>query len=209
MIEEGWSLPAFDGPNVHVKAVTEARSLVVCDKHVVACWLNQRNVEERSIAEVTRSSISCVGGALLTREKVEAITSYARHAKVPIAFLGDLDPSALHVFATLRAGGREEFLRSSRPRVDATWIGTDSKWIAWLERRSIDIRSIAVEMHEAQRAHWKVMQALMPDARALIGRRASKLLDEGWQLDIDMIMAHTREPFMHALVRRLQRSQAA
>jgi hypothetical protein len=59
-------------------------------------------------------------------------------------------------------------------------------------------------MHEVERAHWKVVQALMPDARTVIGRRASKLLDDGKKFGIDIVWAHTKKPFLKMLGRRLE-----
>ena len=202
-------MPPFDGPKtdplerVELRALASARALVVCEKEVMLVALDDmKSLRKPSLAHAKRLSLAKVP-PLPSREAVDVIVDYARDARVPVAFLGDLDPVALHAFAALRAGGREAFLRGARQRLDVAWLGVDSTWLAWLDRLTGDVRSFTTKMHETDRAYWEVVQTLMPDVRALLGRRASELLDGGATIQMDAIFVRLQKPCLRELSRRL------
>ena len=102
-----------------------------------------------------------------SRQAVGTIAAHAREAHVPIAFFGDLDPQAIHLFATLRAGGRAELLQSTRRKLDVAYLGMDSQWMDWLERTARELRTFTIAMRHVDREYWEIVQRLVPDARSL------------------------------------------
>jgi hypothetical protein len=123
-----------------------------------------------------------------------------------MAFFGDLDPQAIHWFATLRAGGRAELLQTRRHKVSVAYAGLDSTWLGWLERTAGELRSFTITLRPADREYWQVVQRLVPDARTLIGERASDFLDGGSKIEVDGFVIRHRSAFLRELARRLRQA---
>ncbi len=202
-------LAAFDGREpdvfevVRLRALATPRVLVVCEKLSVMDLLDDmKSLRKPSLAHAKRLSLASVPW-LPSRQAVEVVSTYARKANVPVAFFGDLDPQGLHTFAALRAGGREELLRSSRARLRVRWIGLDTTWLGWFDRRFREPRSFTITMTRVDREYWALLQHLVPDARRVIGPRASALMDGGAKVEVDGFMLRHGDAFVREIGRRL------
>lgn len=208
-VDDNAEIAAFDGSRpdvferVRLNALATPRALVVCEKHVLMVLLDDmKSLKKPSLSHAKRLSLATIPW-LPSRQAVEIVTTYARHARIPIAFFGDLDPQGIHTFAALRAGGREELLRSSRHRVDVRWIGLDAAWFNWCDRNVRELRSVAITMTAVDREYWACLQHVVPDVRQLIGRRASEFLDGGAKIEVDGLMVRHRDAFLREMSRRV------
>jgi len=201
-------VPVCDGAKpdryerVTIRTWVESRALLVCEKTSVLEALDEwKDPKHPSFSFTERVSLATTPW-LPSGRAVGTLAAHAREARVPIAFFGDLDPQAIHWFATLRAGGRAELLESRRRKLDVAYLGMDSTWLDWLERTAHGLLSSTIALRPVDREYWELVQRLVPDARALVGRRACELLDAGAKIEVDGFVMRHRDAFLRELRRR-------
>lgn len=205
--EDHPEIPALDAKtdsfdNFSLRAWGESRVLIVCEKNGTATALEGWCEKVPSFAYAHRAAIATTYWLPL-RRSVEALSAYARQAQAPIAWFGDLDPQAIHSFATLRAGGRDELFASAKKKLRIAYCGLDSAWLDPIDRTERGRTWMTIEMRHVDREYWRLVQRLVPDARALIGRQASELLDSGKKIEVDGLVGQYRETFFRELGRRV------
>ncbi|HEY1959582.1 MAG TPA: hypothetical protein VGH28_28425 [Polyangiaceae bacterium] len=194
--------------NYTIRGWGDSRVLLVCEKTATVEVLHSWAGKQPSFTYANRASTATTFWLPL-RRSVEVIATCARVARVPLVWFGDLDPQALHWFASVRAGGRDELLASrDSAKLHLAYVGLDSQWLAWLDRTIPQWSWMTIAMRHVDREYWHLVQRLVPDARELIGPRASEMLDGGTKLEVEGLIGAHRAVFLRELRRRLSRHHA-
>lgn len=182
----------------------DSRVTLICEKGATADVLWAWNGKRPSFAYQHRAGVATASWLPL-RPTIDAIAGYASSAHIPLMWIGDLDPQALHSFATVRAGGRAELFDAASRKLRVAYLGLDSTWLDWIDQSRLDWAWMTIRMRHVDREYWNLAQRLVPDARALIGARASKFLDEGNKIEVDALLhSKHRAAFLRELGRRLR-----
>jgi len=117
------------------------------------------------------------------RAHLELLASLHDQARVPMCFVGDLDPLDLSTFLAMRALAHDFVDR--RPALPLSWVGIADPWIRlcrrWLEAgRSLPL----LPMVPLEREHWNVLRRVAPELPATLGPASAHILDSGQKLDI-------------------------
>jgi hypothetical protein len=205
-------LPVFDMDeavgefeSAYLQTRPDARVVLVCQKmsllSAVQKWADPRRP---SAAHVARAALAWVP-PLASRWTCRLLQQHARLLKSPILFLGDLDPQALHAFAALRAGGREELRRGQGQQVPIRWVGLDSRWLAAV-CKAYDVQepppSWLIKLRWLDREYWRLVQHLLPDARSILGSTACALLDGGAKIEVDAFIVADRSGILREILPR-------
>jgi hypothetical protein len=188
-------------------ALSDPRLLVVCEKKSIEELLGNGSGPGRpSMALVQRYALAWYP-QLASSWTARVLGSHAKAHGVSLAFVGDLDPQSLHAFAALRAGGRKALLRGGRPRVPLRWAGLDSRWLDWISRAqpSGEVPSwLTIRLRWLDQEYWELVKRLVPDVRALIGKRAYELLDGGAKIEVEAPQNLRNVSYTEELARRLR-----
>ncbi|HLL54290.1 MAG TPA: hypothetical protein VK447_12120 [Myxococcaceae bacterium] len=134
-------------------------------------WLNERRFPERwhvlsRLYEPTESFL-------------ETVRRYAAWSRLPLLFVGDLDPHNLFVFALLRYGNTE-FKSRRRDAIPVRYLGIDDRWIQLCAdqlKRGEELVTLRLKQHEEETL--RVVKEVLPDLPELVGPRSYELLDTG------------------------------
>lgn len=201
--------PAQDWLRLHARP--DARVVLVCEKAFVSDLAREwRGPRRPSAAEIAKAAVANTAWPP-SRWAARALEEHARASRAHFAYVGDLDPQALHSFATLRAGGTEGLLgQETAPAIPVRWIGLDSEWLDWVcaTANTTEVPSwMTLPLGWTDREYWALVKRLVPDARRLLGERASAMLDSGTKLEIDaLFIGPLREAALVELARRLASS---
>ena len=197
-----WGAPGTWGPWLELRTQAHARVLLICEKMVIQSALTHwPGPRQPSIVHQSRAALAWslpLASAWIAR----SVREHARSIDAPIVFFGDLDPSALHSFAALRAGGRDALLKGKGRAVPVTWMGIDGKWLDWAGRvtgKRPPWWTISLKWWEKE--YWQLVKRLVPDVRRLIGARGYSLLESGLKLEADALL---HGPFAEEFDRRLR-----
>ena len=189
-----------------LQARPDARVLVVCEKRSIEDLLGDWSGPRRpSMAHVERYALAWFP-PIASGWTARVVESHAKSLGASVAFVGDLDPQALHAFAALRAGGRKALLRGGRPRVPVRWAGVDSRWLNWI-CGGLSVGEVpswmTIRLSRLDQEYWQLVKRFVPDVRALIGKRAYEMLEGGTKLEVDALR-NLGAPFTEELGRRLR-----
>jgi hypothetical protein len=137
------------------------------------------------------------------------IRDHADRLGAPLAYFGDLDVDSLHRFAALRCGGSEALHAGAPPAQPVAYLGMDDAWLdhlAAIRGQAKDIpRSLMISFPWLEHEYWDLLKRFVPDLPALIGSRATRLLDSGARIEMDVLL-WSRGSFESAMRERIQRS---
>ena len=134
-------------------------------------WLNDRRFPQRWHV------LSRLGEP--TESFLETVRRYVAWHRLPLLFVGDLNPHNLFVFALLRYGNTE-FKPRRRDAIPVRYFGIDDRWLqlctVQLKRgEELITRALTDDNQETLR----VVKEVLPDLRELVGPRCFELLDTG------------------------------
>jgi len=217
--DDRWSLEAElpnhqpgDGPDEFERLTLysrpDARVLLVCEKKVVFDAVDHWAGPKRpSVAHASAAALARVS-PLPSEWACRTLYDHAARMNAPILFFGDLDPQALHVFAALRAGGRDALMRGRVGRVPVQWVGLDSRWID-LVCKKLDLADVPVgwtiRVNWLGQEYWELVKRMVPDVRKLLGARGFAMLERGTKIEVDAFLSMLPAPFLQELGRRLRR----
>lgn len=104
----------------------------------------------------------------------------AEALRLPLHFVGDLDPHDLTVFAALRCG--DPYFRRTRGSLQVKYLGVDDWWLDHCMRHLGSVASwemLTPPMGQLEREHFELACELLPDMKQLIGPRCFELLSSG------------------------------
>jgi hypothetical protein len=110
---------------------------------------------------------------------LETVRRYVAWHRLPLLFVGDLDPHNLFVFALLRYGNTE-FKFRRRDAIPVRYLGIDDRWVQLCEeqlKRGEAVITMRQNKHEE--ATLRVVKEVLPDLRDLVGPRSFELLEMG------------------------------
>jgi len=201
----------YEADRLALSSRADARVVLVCEKMAVHeaadGWFGS---ECPSVAHISKAALAWVM-ALPSEWACRALYDHARLLKVPLVFVGDLDPQALHLFASLRAGGRDALLKGRVGRVPIKWVGLDARWLD-LMCKHLGLKDVppqwTIQLSWLDREYWHLVKRMLPDARKLLGAKGFALLESGAKLEADAFLSGMRRPFLDELQRRLLRVRA-
>jgi hypothetical protein len=112
---------------------------------------------------------------------IEEVATLSRRLDLPIGFVGDLTPFALHVFLEYH-----RHLTSRRVRLE--WIGIDQAWLELCRarvRRRFNFDSIPSEMFPIERDHFQAVAAAASWLEQVIGEEPWRLMANGKRLHLE------------------------
>lgn len=113
---------------------------------------------------------------LPTPQYLEEIRLHTARYRLPLMFVGDLDPLDLTIFSILRKA------------MPAHYLGIDDSWVALADahrRGGKSVQSCMFLMGDQEREHWSIARRLLPDLEQLIGPRCLSFLESGAKLEIE------------------------
>jgi hypothetical protein len=113
---------------------------------------------------------------LPTPQYLEEIRLHTARYRLPLMFVGDLDPLDLTVFSILRKA------------MPAHYLGIDDGWVALADahrRPRRAVQSVMFKMGAQESEHWSIARQLLPDLEQLVGPRCLSLLESGAKLEIE------------------------
>lgn len=118
----------------------------------------------------------------------EALKQHSEWLKLPLLFVGDLDPLDLTIFATLVCGNPE--LRPSPSTAPSVrYLGINDSWLKLcrtnLSRQHRELRTVTIEMRKAEREHYEVVKRIFPRLEQLVGAECFRLLESGQKLELE------------------------
>lgn len=189
-------------PPLHVYAgAGHPRFLLYCTKEA----LLQRWVMDEAFP---RGWIALSRYGLPTPEYLNEIRGHMNRHRLPLQFVGDLDPLDLTIFAILRHG--EARLAGRSRRLTVHYLGIDDRWLALCDqrrRRGHSLEDALIRMGEIEREHWSTARDVLPDAERLVGPRCFALLESGRKLEIEGVsnVGFYGDDFPARLLGRLRR----
>jgi len=134
-------------------------------------WLNYRQFPQRWHV------LSRLGAP--TESFLETVRRYVAWHRLPLLFVGDLDPGNLFAFAVLRFGNTE-FKSRRRDAIPVRYLGIDDRWAQLCEhqlKRGEAVITMQQKKHEEELL--RVVKEVLPDLRDLVGPRCFELLNMG------------------------------
>lgn len=146
---------------------------------------------------------------LPTPEYLDEIRLHLAKHRLPLLFVGDLDPLDLTIFAILRHG--EATLTGRSAKLPVYYAGIDDGWLALCERniRKHALNEAFLTIGALEREHLSITRELLPDIENMIGPRCLALLESGKKIEIEGAcnIGFYGEEFPALLVRRLKAIQ--
>jgi hypothetical protein len=115
------------------------------------------------------------------------IKDTATRLRLPLCFVGDLDPLDLTAFVALRCGD-PDLKAPHRRALPITFGGIDDRWLELCERGLLPARKGAlplIRMSEIEQEHRDVLFSLAPWLEEQIGPRCAELLRSGLKLELE------------------------
>lgn len=133
---------------------------------------------------------------------LEEIAAHVARLRLPLLFVGDLDPLDLTIFMMIR-----DALRSSRTpdRWGAHYGGVDDRWLALgdrYRRQGKRLDAALLHMESLEREHFQWVEELIPELDELVGPRSLEILQSGRKLELEGAVAldlHGRDFPRHVL----------
>jgi hypothetical protein len=187
----------------HRKALSPLPLLYFTKDYLVSKWLARENFAVPANV-VVRQGVPSEQQCLMVRTIAKALGTR-------VAFVGDLDPLDLTIFAALRAGS-STLRRNTRTAAPVFYAGIDDGWLAACERHATrGKRSMLIGMSDAEREHLAVLERSRVSVSEVAGPRCARLLASGWKLELEGASnpALYGPEFLASLERRLLRRAAA
>ena len=149
--------------------------LFYCTKRIFVDTLDERNLIPKDWLVISRFLMP-------TGEAISAIRHLMRGFRLPLTFVGDLDPLDLTIFAALRAGS-PDFSVPARP-LSVGYAGVDDVWLALTERFRTRPSPVN-DQSDLEREHLAILFELIPDLEMIVGSRCLNLLKAGKKLELE------------------------
>ena len=134
-------------------------------------WLNDRQFPQRWHV-LSRYSDP-------TESFLETVRRYVAWQRLPLLFVGDLNPHNLFVFALLRYGNTG-FKPRRQDAIPVRYLGVDDRWLQLCTDQLKRGRELITrELTEDNQETLRVVKDVLPDLRELVGPRCFELLDTG------------------------------
>jgi hypothetical protein len=121
-------------------------------------------------------------GGLPTAAVCRHVAATAKHFRIPVFFLGDLDPGDLTVLLALRHGNPE--LRSAQTTT-VHHLGIGAEWLR-LSRRHV--RGALIDLTPAERDHLRLIRDIAPELEAELGAEPMRVLERGQKLELEGLL---------------------
>ena len=131
--------------------------------------------------------LSMVRGGVLTLGYWRWIRDAAKQARLPLCFVGDLDPYDLTTFLVLRSGD-PDLRRPGRQALPITFAGIDDSWLELCEGHLLPrMRGElpVIKMAGLELEHRDIVLHLAPWLLDLVGPRCADLLRSGMKLEVE------------------------
>lgn len=141
-----------------------------------------------------------------TRESLDCVHHLASGFRLPVLFVGDLDPLDLTIFAILRSGD-PGLSPKSRRRLDIRYGGINDAWLELATRyRKPSCELSTIVMSRSEREHSELLERLLPDLENLIGPRSRAILGSGRKVEMEVAYSPGlyRRPFTSRLISHLR-----
>jgi hypothetical protein len=128
----------------------------------------------------------CAHGLLPTVDACRRIRVNARLLKLPLCFVGDLDPGDLSTYLALGSGG-PDLKMSIDTRMNVNYLGMGGRLLE-LCRRHIGaeaLHSVCVQMSPLEIEHFNVLKQVFPKLPKLVGPNAFRLLESGLKVELE------------------------
>jgi hypothetical protein len=115
------------------------------------------------------------------------IKDVTRRTRLPLCFVGDLDPLDLTAFVALRSGD-PELRRPDRRALEISYCGVDDSWLTLCERNLLPRWHGArplIRMSPLEQEHRDVIFGLAPWLLECVGPRSGALLRDGLKLELE------------------------
>jgi hypothetical protein len=114
-----------------------------------------------------------------TESFLETVRRYVAWHRLPLLFVGDLNPHNLFVFTLLRYGNTELKPRR-RDAIPVRYLGIDDRWLQLcIDQLKRGEGLFTRQLTEHDRETLRVVKEVLPDLRKLVGPRCFELLDTG------------------------------
>jgi hypothetical protein len=114
-----------------------------------------------------------------TESFLETVRRYVAWQRLPLLFVGDLDPHNLFVFALLRFGNTE-FKSRRRDAIPVRYLGIDDRWLQLcIDQLKRGEELFTMQLTEHDQETLRVVKEVLPDLRELVGPRCFELLATG------------------------------
>lgn len=119
------------------------------------------------------------------RAYLQRVAEIHASARVPICFIGDLDPLDLSSFLALRT--LEQDFVGEKLALPVTWGGISDPWLRLCRQymRPGRLALPTLDMSPLEQEHWQVLSQVAPELRAMIGPECAALLDSGKTLAVE------------------------
>jgi hypothetical protein len=114
---------------------------------------------------------------LMTEEQLDLVALWAGRRRMPVRFVGDLDPYDLMVFGSFFAGARRRGMAPS-------FHGPDASWLRSVERGRTGV-SPFIKMKRFERELLTTLKTLDFDWGRHIDAESMRLLDAGLKLELE------------------------
>ncbi len=134
-------------------------------------WLNYRRFPQRWHV------LSRLGEP--TESFLETVRRYVAWQRLPLLFVGDLDPHNLLVFALLHYGNTE-FKSRRRDAIPVRYFGINDRWLQLCTdqlKRGEEL--FTMRLSEQEEETLRLVKEVLPDLRELVGSRCFELLGTG------------------------------
>lgn len=127
-------------------------------------------------------------------------TAFCRHLRatwrflrIPVFFLGDLDPGDLTVLLALARGNPH--LRSGRPGVPVIYSGIGDVFLDCFRRRlsAAQFRAAVLDMTPDELRHFHLLRQMFVDLEGIIGSESMRFLDRGKKIEVEGLLRWARE----------------
>lgn len=130
----------------------------------------------------------CCQEGIPSRTYCKALKQHSEWLKLPLLFVGDLDPLDLTIFATLICGNPE--LRPSPSTAPSVgYLGINDPWLELcrsnLSRQHRELRTVTIEIRKAEQEHYEIVKRIFPRLERLVGAECFRLLESGQKLELE------------------------
>lgn len=154
-----------------------ARAVVFSKDTLLLRWIKQDIRLPRSWLTLERRGFP--EGAFLKR-----FGEICAGARVPVIYVGDLDPLDLSSFLALRALDED----ITKPQaLSVLWGGISDRWLRLCRThlREADRDLPMLPMTPLEREHWQALLDSAPEIREAVGPASAALLDSGMKLEVE------------------------
>jgi hypothetical protein len=150
----------------------------------------------RRIVELFRPAAPLVlygYGGLPSTAFCQHLRAMWRFFRVPVFFLGDLDPGDLTVLLALVRGNPQ--LRSGRPGAPMRYSGIGDGLLDYFRRRlsAAQFRAAILDMNQDELRHFHLLREMFVNMEDIVGSESVRLLGSGKKIEIEGLLRWAQE----------------